>query len=126
MSLRRVRVQMPQVYAVPAITVHIPDRTWRFSPMSASRPPTHLVSINRKAVRNRSRRYTAGLHIGHDRGAAILCNGELIGHLAQERLDRKKNSMGSTLPYEALDRLLGYLRLDVAQMDAIGLTFENM
>jgi carbamoyltransferase len=79
-----------------------------------------------RLTRKKVGRYTAGLHIGHDRGAAIVCDGELIGHLPQERLDRKKHSAGSKLPLEALDCLLSYLRLDVSQMAAIGLTFENM
>ena len=43
--------------------------------------------------------YSLGIHIGHDRCAALVKNGKLIASLAQERIDRIKHSDSSEIPY---------------------------
>ena len=68
---------------------------------------------------------TLGLHIGHDRGAAVVRDGELIGHIALERLDRKKRSTGPDLPYEAIDALLRQLGIGICDIDCIGVSYDN-
>lgn len=52
-----------------------------------------------------------GVHTGHDRGAALLKDNELIGAISQERLDRIKHSRSYLLPYEAMEALLEYFDL---------------
>lgn len=42
--------------------------------------------------------YALGIHIGHDRCAALVKNGELQASLAQERIDRIKHSDSSEIP----------------------------
>jgi carbamoyltransferase len=66
-----------------------------------------------------------GLHVGHDRGAAVVRNGELIGHIALERLDRKKNSMGCDIPYQAIDAILRQLEVSIHDVDRVGVSFDN-
>ena len=61
-----------------------------------------------------------GISIGHDRGAAVIQNGTLIGAIAQERLDRIKHSSCSALPFESIDRLLSYLSIGIDEIDCIG------
>lgn len=38
--------------------------------------------------------YHLGINLGHDRAAALVCDGEIIVAIQQERLDRKKHSIG--------------------------------
>ena len=61
-----------------------------------------------------------GISIGHDRGAAIIQNGTLIGAIAQERLDRVKHSTCSSIPFESIDCLLKYLCINIDDIDCIG------
>jgi len=67
-----------------------------------------------------------GVHIGHDRGAAVVANGRLVGALAQERVDRRKHSPSPEFPYQAIDALLRYLRLPIDRVAAVGLTYTNV
>lgn len=67
-----------------------------------------------------------GVHIGHDRGAAVVANGRLVGALAQERVDRRKHSPSPEMPYAAIDCLLRYLRLPIKQISAIGVSYTNV
>ena len=55
--------------------------------------------------------YSLGIHIGHDRCAALVKNGRLLASLAQERLDRIKHSDASEIPYEAIDSLLRFCNI---------------
>ncbi len=70
--------------------------------------------------------YSLGIHIGHDRCAAIVENGKLIASLAQERIDRIKHSDASEIPYEAIDALLNYVGISFDEIDYIGFTFSSV
>lgn len=61
-----------------------------------------------------------GISIGHDRGAAVIQDGKLLGALAQERLDRIKHSSSSSLAFECIDKLLKYLKITIHDIDCIG------
>ena len=77
-------------------------------------------------------RYHLGINLGHDRSAAIIRDGEIIAAIHQERLDRRKNSIGlllqaidassqTQLPDEAIQYCLkscGIGLLDVASITA--------
>ena len=61
-----------------------------------------------------------GISIGHDRGAAIIQDGKLLGALAQERIDRIKHSSNSSIAFECIDKLLNYLKVSIHDIDCIG------
>lgn len=69
---------------------------------------------------------TLGIHIGHDRCVAVIKNGLLIGSIAQERVDRIKHSSSSEIPYEAIEKLLTYLSIDIDSISYIGITFSSV
>lgn len=71
------------------------------------------------------RKLSLGLHIGHNRGASIVDNDILVGHIAQEKLDRIKYSQSSKIPYESVDALLSYLNLKISDINAVGISYEN-
>ena len=50
-----------------------------------------------------------GINVGHDRGAALVKDGVLVGAVAQERIDRIKHSPDTIIPFEAINELLKYL-----------------
>ena len=64
-----------------------------------------------------------GIHVGHDRGAAIIKDGKLVGAVAEERLDRVKFSHSTDLPFKSIDALLKYHNLVFTDIDNIGITF---
>jgi carbamoyltransferase len=66
-----------------------------------------------------------GVHIGHDRSSALVKNGRLIAHVAQERLDRVKMSAGSQIPFQAIVAVLGQTGYTIRDVDAVGFSFEN-
>jgi carbamoyltransferase len=66
-----------------------------------------------------------GVHIGHDRSAALVKNGRLIAHVAQERLDRVKMSAGSKIPFQAIAAVLSQTGYTIHDVDAVGFSFEN-
>jgi carbamoyltransferase len=66
-----------------------------------------------------------GVHIGHDRSAALVRNGRFIAHVAQERLDRVKMSPGSQIPFQAIVAALAQTGYTIHEVDAVGFTFEN-
>ncbi|MCI8784981.1 carbamoyltransferase C-terminal domain-containing protein [Lachnospiraceae bacterium 48-21] len=70
--------------------------------------------------------YSLGIHIGHDRCAALVKNGKLIASLAQERIDRIKHSDSSEIPYEVIDSLLNYCQINISMIDYIGITFSSV
>ena len=61
-----------------------------------------------------------GIHVGHDRGACLIKNGEVIAALAQERLDRIKHSQSMSIPFDTIDSLLKYCGLTIADISCIG------
>ena len=60
-----------------------------------------------------------GFHIGHDRGAAIVKDGELIGAISQERLDRRKHSISDEIPFEAIDCICEYLGIHINDISGV-------
>lgn len=67
-----------------------------------------------------------GIHVGHDRGVAIIKDGVVIGAIAQERVDRIKHSDSYVLPFESIDRLLSYLKLEFRDIACIGLSYNSI
>ena len=70
--------------------------------------------------------WSLGIHIGHDRGACLVKDGKVIVSIPQERLDRKKHSRATALPYEAIDAVLHYCNLNPMQVNCIGLSADAM
>jgi carbamoyltransferase len=66
-----------------------------------------------------------GVHVGHDRSAALVKNGRLIAHIAQERLDRVKMSPGGGIPFQAIAAVLAQTGHTIRDVDAVGFSFEN-
>lgn len=64
-----------------------------------------------------------GIHIGHDRGAALIKDGILIGAISEERLDRVKFSYSTEIPYKSIDALMKYHNITFTDIDNIGITF---
>jgi len=69
-------------------------------------------------------KYIMGLHIGHDRGVAIIKDGELLCALSQERVDRIKYSASAKLPFETIDIVLEYLGIKISDIGYIGITYD--
>lgn len=63
-----------------------------------------------------------GIHVGHDRGACLIKDGEVIAALAQERLDRVKHSQSIAIPFDTIDVILKYCGLNVTDISCIGLS----
>lgn len=70
--------------------------------------------------------YILGIHIGHDRCAAIIRNGEIVASIAEERLDRVKYSPGDEIPMLSIRTVLDISNLDPNQLDAIALTSSGI
>lgn len=64
-----------------------------------------------------------GIHMGHDRSVSVVCDGELLGSLAAERVDRRKHSISSKIPFETIDTLLSYLCIDIYTIKYVGITY---
>ena len=43
-----------------------------------------------------------GIHMGHDRSVSVVVDGNLVGCLATERIDRIKHSKSSVIPFKLL------------------------
>jgi carbamoyltransferase len=71
-------------------------------------------------------RIVLGVHIGHDRGAAVVDDGRLAGVLAQERVDRRKHSPSPEIPYSAIDALLKYLRITPQELQSVTFSYTNV
>lgn len=67
-----------------------------------------------------------GIHVGHDRGACIIRDGVLLGAISQERIDRVKHSSSAAIPFAAIDALLEYHHLQIAQISCIGLSSSGI
>ena len=63
-----------------------------------------------------------GIHVGHDRGACIIKNGEVIAALANERIDRIKHSQSIEIPFDVINVLLKYCSLTIDDINAVGLS----
>lgn len=60
-----------------------------------------------------------GVNIGHDRGASLVKDGEILCAISLERLDRKKHSSGAELPYQAMDYCLKVGNCSYEDLDVI-------
>lgn len=67
-----------------------------------------------------------GIHIGHDRGAALIKDGVVIAAISQERLDRVKYSSSSQLPIESINTLLHYFDLSMKEISCIGISYNSI
>ena len=72
------------------------------------------------------KKISLGIHIGHDRGASLVIDGELVGSIAQERLDRIKHSRSIEIPYDSIDRLLNYKNISIKDINCIGFSGDAM
>jgi carbamoyltransferase len=71
-------------------------------------------------------RISLGVHIGHDRGAALVRDGRLVAQLAEERLDRWKHSSSPELPVKAIAAVLKIAGLPAHALGAIGISYTNV
>lgn len=67
-----------------------------------------------------------GIHVGHDRAAALIINGNVVGGIAQERLDRIKHSRSVTMPFDAIDALLKYHQVQMKDISCVGISGDAM
>lgn len=72
---------------------------------------------------NRDTKVSLGIHVGHDRGAAVIVDGEVAAMLAQERLDRIKYSQSSIIPFECIDAVLAQVDLSIEDVSCVGISF---
>ena len=72
------------------------------------------------------KKISLGIHIGHDRGASLVIDGELVGSIAQERLDRIKHSRSIEIPYDSIDQLLNYNNISIEDINCIGFSGDAM
>lgn len=63
-----------------------------------------------------------GIHIGHDRGACLIKNGQVLAAIPNERLDRVKHSQSLEIPYASIDALVNYTGIKINDISAIGLS----
>jgi len=68
-----------------------------------------------------SGRHCLGVHIGHDRGAALVSDGELVASIAEERLDRKKHSNSAALPMKSIEAVFNIAGIEAADLGAVGI-----
>jgi carbamoyltransferase len=71
-------------------------------------------------------RIVLGFHIGHDRGAALIKDGTVIGAISQERIDRVKYSRSSNIPFETINVLLQYCGIAIKDISCIGLSYDGI
>src|SRR5258708_36374944 len=84
------------------VTQHRPGEDHSIATSAAPARRHELLADNWELSVMRGR-VVLGVHIGHDRGAAVVSGGKLAGALAQERVDRRKHSPSPELPYAAID-----------------------
>jgi carbamoyltransferase len=71
-------------------------------------------------------RHSLGVHIGHDRGAALVSNGELVAQVAEERLDRRKHSPSPELPLKSIHAVLDIAGAHAADLGVIGISYTGV
>lgn len=64
-----------------------------------------------------------GIHMGHDRSVSVVADGTLIGSLAAERIDRVKHSLSSKIPFDTINTLIKYLKIDIRSIKYVGITY---
>lgn len=65
-----------------------------------------------------------GLHDGHNASAALLCDGQMVACLSEERLSYRKNDMG--FPKNAIDECLRIAHLEPSQIDLVAFSTINL
>lgn len=73
-----------------------------------------------------SKTMVLGIHVGHDRAAALIVDGNVIGSIAQERMDRIKHSRSIAIPFDAVDALLKYHQVHMEDISCVGLSGDAM
>ena len=71
-------------------------------------------------------RTALGIHIGHDRGAAVVAEGRLVAQIAEERLDRRKHSNSPELPVKAINAALEIAGLRRDALGTVGISYTNV
>src|ERR1700737_139613 len=71
-------------------------------------------------------RHALGIHIGHDRGAALVSDGTLVAQIAEERLDRRKHSNSPELPLRSILAVLELGRIRPADLGVAGISYTNV
>lgn len=71
-------------------------------------------------------KHCLGIHIGHDRGASIVSDGELAASVAEERFDRRKHSNSPELPRRSIDAVLAITGLSPRDLAAVGVSYTNV
>ena len=66
-----------------------------------------------------------GIHIGHDRGAALVIDGVIISAIAEERLDRVKYSSSDSLPMKSVKYVLEHANLNIFDVNSVVLTHSG-
>lgn len=74
----------------------------------------------------RSRRACLGVHIGHDRGAAIVVDGKIAACVAEERLDRRKHSPSPELPFRSIRAVLAACDLTANDLAGVAISYTNV
>lgn len=67
-----------------------------------------------------------GIHIGNDRGAALVIDGQLVAQMAEERLDRRKHSNSPELPDKSIAAVLEIAGIGRKQLGTIGISYTNV
>jgi carbamoyltransferase len=69
--------------------------------------------------------HALGVHTGHDRGAALVSNGELVAQIAEERLDRTKHSNSPELPLKSINAVLEIGGIRPTALGIAGISHTN-
>lgn len=70
--------------------------------------------------------YCLGVHIGHDRGAALVKDGALVACVAEERLDRRKHSSSPELPLRSIRAVLSCAELTPRDLAGAAISYTNV
>jgi carbamoyltransferase len=71
-------------------------------------------------------RHCLGIHIGHDRGAALVSDGVLSACVAEERLDRRKHSPSPNFPAKSIRACLQTAGLQASDLAGVGISYTNV
>lgn len=71
------------------------------------------------------RHHALGVHVGHDRGAALVSDGQLVAQIAEERLDRKKHSNSPNLPLKSIRAVLESGGVRPVDLGIAGISYTN-
>ncbi len=72
------------------------------------------------------RQHSLGVHLGHDRGAALVSDGQLIAQIAEERLDRRKHSNSPELPLKSIKAVLDTAGIRAGDLAIAGISYTNV